>query len=317
MKKLIYMARRVSVALAICTLFVGCKPNEDIPEEELVNIFHDAFLANAYLSRKGITESDSLLIYEPILQKYGYTIEEFREAVMTLSQRKSARISELITKASDRLEEEAANERRRLIILDTIDNVAKRTYTRTMYSDSLIHVKRLKDTTKLRISIKDIVPGEYQVSFNYYIDTLDENRNSRVEAYLLRDDTLQVKRHTQMLSRYKDGKYNRTFNVDTIMQELYINMYYHPRNEESKLPNVKITNFKVVRILPKQQSLDSLYIDQFDFRIFDIESMNRFIADTIPPMPEPMMEVDSLATREIQDSLAIDESQDSLALRTR
>lgn len=94
-------------------------------------------------------------------------------------------------------------------------------------------------------------------------------------------------------------------------------MYYHPRNEESKLPNVKITNFKVVRILPKQQSLDSLYIDQFDFRIFDIESMNRFIADTIPPMPEPMMEVDSLATREIQDSLAIDESQDSLALRTR
>lgn len=317
MKKLIYMARRVSVALAICTLFVGCKPNEDIPEEELVNIFHDAFLANAYLSRKGITESDSLLIYEPILQKYGYTIEEFREAVMTLSQRKSARISELITKASDRLEEEAANERRRLIILDTIDNVAKRTYTRTMYSDSLIHVKRLKDTTKLRISIKDIVPGEYQVSFNYYIDTLDENRNSRVEAYLLRDDTLQVKRHTQMLSRYKEGKYNRTFNVDTIMQELYINMYYHPRNEESKLPNVKITNFKVVRILPKQQSLDSLYIDQFDFRIFDIESMNRFIADTIPPMPEPMMEVDSLATREIQDSLAIDESQDSLALRTR
>ena len=124
MNKLIYMARRVSVALMICTLFVGCKPNEDIPEEELVNIFHDAFLANAYLSRNSISESDSLLIYEPILKKYGYTVEEFREAVMTLSQRKSARISELITKASDRLDEEATNERRRLVILDTIDNVA-------------------------------------------------------------------------------------------------------------------------------------------------------------------------------------------------
>ena len=307
------MARRVSVALMICTLFVGCKPNEDIPEEELVNIFHDAFLANAYLSRNSISESDSLLIYEPILKKYGYTVEEFREAVMTLSQRKSARISELITKASDRLDEEATNERRRLVILDTIDNVAKRTYTRTMYSDSLIHVNRLKDTTKLRISINDIVPGDYQVSFTYYIDTLDENRNSRVEAYLLRNDTLQVKRHTQMLSRYKEGKYTRTFTVDTIMQELYINMYYHPRNEESKLPDVKITDFKIVRVLPKQQSLDSLYIEQFDFRLFDIESMNRFIADTIPPV----IVVDSLATPEIQDSLAIDDSQDSLALRTR
>ena len=193
------MARRASVALAICTLFVGCKPNDDIPEEELVNIFHDAFLANAYLSRQGVSVDDSLLIYEPILQKYGYTVDEFREANMTLSQRKSARISQLITKASERLDAEAATERRRIMILDTIDNVAKRTYTRTLYSDSLLHVKRLKDTTKLRISIKDIIPGEYQVSFNYFIDTLDENRNSRVEAYLLRDDTLQVKRHTQML----------------------------------------------------------------------------------------------------------------------
>jgi hypothetical protein len=334
MKNLIYMARRASVALAICTLFVGCKPNDDIPEEELINIFHDAFLANAYLSRQGVSVDDSLLIYEPILQKYGYTIDEFREAIMTLSQRKSARISQLITKASERLDAEAATERRRIMILDTIDNVAKRTYTRTLYSDSLLHVKRLKDTTKLRISIKDIIPGEYQVSFNYFIDTLDENRNSRVEAYLLRDDTLQVKRHTQMLSRYKEGKYNRTFTVDTIMQELYINMYYHPRNEESKLPNIKITNLKVVRILPKQQSLDSLYLEQFDLRLFDIEGITRFVADTIPPIIEVdslhradtlfkadsllgNRQCDSLAIEQPQDSIEHHESQDSLTLRAR
>lgn len=334
MKKYIHnIARRVCIVLVMCSLFVGCKPNDDIPEEDLINIFHDAFIANAYLAKKGVTVSDSLLIYEPILKKYGYTVDEFRETLLTLSQRKSARISKLMTEASNRLEEEAANEKRRLRILDTLDNVAKRKYTRTLYSDSLLHVKRLKDTTKLRISIKDIIPGEYRVSFNYYIDTLDENRNSRVEAYLLRDDTLQVKRHTQMLSRYKDGKYSRTFTVDTIMQELYINMYYHPRNEESKLPNIKITDLQVVRILPQQQSLDSLYLEQFNFRLYDIESINRLIADTVAPIPEPI--IDSLAGEMLQDSLAGDicpdsiyvkelrdttinhESQDSLTLRSR
>lgn len=336
MNKLIYMARRAVIALAMCSLFVGCKPNDDIPEEDLINIFHDAFIANAYLSKRGLTANDSLIIYEPILEKYGYTVDEFRETLLTLSQRKSARISVLMTEASERLEAEAAIEKRRITILDTIDNVAKRSYTRTIYSDSLLHVKRLKDTTKLRISIKDIIPGEYRVSFNYYIDTLDENRNSRIEAYLLRDDTLQVKRHTQMLMRFKEGKYNRTFTVDTIMQELYINMYYHPRNEESKLPNVKITDLKVVRILPQQQALDSLYHELFDFRLYSMESINHMVSDTIPPLPErdsltgaierdsiasemvrDTIARDSIAEIEQRDSITNDESQDSLTLRTR
>ena len=294
MNRVISILKRCTLALLACAMIVGCKGDEKIPEKDMVNIFHDAFIANAYLSKQGIMPNDSLIIYEPILEKYGYTVDEFRETLQELSQRKSARVSDLLSKASDMLEVEAAAARRRIAILDTIDNTAKRTFTRTIYQDSLIHVKHLKDTTKLRVSVKDIIPGDYTLSFNYFIDTLDENRNSRVEVYLLQNDTIEQKRHTQMLSRYKEGKFSRTFNVDTIMSELYLNMFYHPKNEESKLPNIKITDLKVVRVLPLDTSLDSLYIQHFDLKLFNQNAVKRLVIDTIPLMTMPQPPIDSI-----------------------
>lgn len=286
---------RLCVALLACAIVVGCKRGREIPEEDLVNIFHDAFIANAYLAKQGtVSAEDSLLIYEPILAKYGYTVAEFRSTLEEISMRKSSRISKLLTQASERLEEEAAIERKRIIVLDTIDNVAKRTYTRTIYSDSLIHATRLKDTTKLRVTIDDIIPGTYTLTFDYYIDTLDENRNSRIETYLLQHDTLQVKRHTQMLSRYREGSFSRRYDVDTVMDALYVNFFYHPRNEESKTPDIKITNLKVVRVLPLTTSLDSLYSQHFDMRLFNIHSVMWHVADTLPALQLPALPVDTL-----------------------
>lgn len=294
MRQLIDRLKRLSIALVMCSIVVGCKEDKEIPEEDLINIFHDAFIANAYLAKQGAIPNDSTIIYEPILKKYGYTVEEFRTALQELSARKSARVSDLLTKASERLEAEAAIEKKRIVVMDTIDHIAKREYTRVMYYDSLIHVKRMRDTTKLRVSIKDLVPGDYTVSFEYHIDTLDENRNSRVELYLLKNDTIELKRHTQMLVRHREGTFTRLFNVDTMMSELYINMYYHPKNETSEKPDVKIKNLKVVRVLPLATSVDSLYQRELHFRMFDVEGARRLIIDTISPIKFPTIPVDTL-----------------------
>lgn len=294
MRQLIDRLKRLSIALVMCSIVVGCKEDKEIPEEDLINIFHDAFIANAYLAQQGAIPNDSTIIYEPILKKYGYTVEEFRTALQELSARKSARVSDLLTKASERLEAEAAIEKKRIVVMDTIDHIAKREYTRVMYYDSLIHVKRMRDTTKLRVSIKDLVPGDYTVSFEYHIDTLDENRNSRVELYLLKNDTIELKRHTQMLVRHREATFTRLFNVDTMMSELYINMYYHPKNETSEKPDVKIKNLKVVRVLPLATSVDSLYQRELHFRMFDVEGARRLIIDTISPIKFPTIPVDTL-----------------------
>lgn len=269
-----------AIIVVVAVLIAACSGPKVIPDAILVDIFHDAFVANAYISEANIA-SDSLYIYEPIFKRYGYTMDDLQHTLTTINERKSSRISSIMHDVSRRLEQEYKDEQRKIIVLDTIDNFAKRSYTRTVYSDSLIRVNKLRDTTKLRIRLKDLIPGEYTVSFNYLIDTLDENRNSRVEVYLAINDTTHAHRHTMMLSRYRDGSYSRKFTADTQHKELYVNMYYHPNNEESKLPDITIRNFKVVRVLPTSVSVDSLYNNQLNLTIFNYDLMTGFTRDTV------------------------------------
>ena len=296
-----------AIIVVVALIIAACSGPKVIPDAILADIFHDAFLANAYISEANIT-TDSLYIYEPIFERYGYTMDDLQHTLTTINQRKSSRISNIMYEVSRKLEEEYRAEQRKIVVLDTIDNYAKRAYTRTIYSDSLIRVNKLRDTSKLRIRVKDIVKGEYTVSFDYHIDTLDENRNSRVEVYLVVNDTTNSHRHTMMLSRYRDGSYSRKFNADTQHKELYVNMYYHPTNEESMLPDITIRNFKIVRVLPTEVSVDSLYQEQLNITIFNNELMTGFTRDTVKLIEHS----DSTLIEQ-----ASDETQDSITLRTR
>ena len=296
--------RHIAVVVASAVAIVGCSGPKEIPDKDLINIFHDAYLANAYMAEAGIRE-DSLQLYEPIFKRYGYTMADIQHTLMTFNERKSAMLSDIMSAVHRRLDAEADIEAKKMVVLDTIDNLAKRTYTRTIYSDTLIRAKRMRDTTKLRITIEDIVPAEYTVTFDYLIDSLDENLNSRVEVYLLRSDSTQTSRYTLMLSRHREGKYSRKFTADTSHRKLYINMYYHPHNEESKLPDITIRNFKIVRVLPTETSVDSLYYDQLNLNIINHELMTGFTADTILRRETEIITPDSIQHDETQDSLAL------------
>ena len=301
------MRVRRYIIIAVAFVIAACSGPKVIPDAVLVDIFHDAFLANAYTSEANIN-TDSLYLYDPIFKRYGYTMDDLQHTLTTINERKSSRISDIMSEVSQRLDREYKAEQRKIVVLDTIDNFAKRTYTRTMYSDTLIRVKELRDTTKLCIRLKDLVKGDYTLSFDYLIDTLDENRNSRVEAYLVINDTTNASRHTMMLSRYREGSYSRKFSADTQHKELYVNMYYHPKNEESKQPDITIRNFKIVRVLPTEVSVDSLYLEQLNLTIFNYELMTAFTRDTVKVIEQ-------------RDSTLIDSlshgTQDSIALRAR
>lgn len=302
----IYMNIKRRILILICALMpllssVGCQDQRVIPDKDLINIFHDAYLANAYIGECGINE-DSLYLYEPIFDRYGYTVEDMQYTLKTFSERKSALLSDLMMEVSARLEREAKVEQRKIVVLDTIDNVAKRRYTRTVYEDSLIRVKRLRDTNDLRIKIKDLTTGDYTISFDYFIDTLDENRNSRILVYAMKNDTIETMRHSMMLNRYRIASYTRKLSIDSTHTEIFIDMFYHPINEETKLPDIKIMNFKVVRVLPTEQSVDSLYHKQLGIRLLNYDTMMGFTADTVKV--------------EDRETIEVENEKDSIALRT-
>ena len=124
-------------------LLAGCNRHTIIPDDELALIFHDAFLTNAYLNVEKVT-TDSLRLYEPIFARYGYTTDDVHYTIGNFSKRKSARLGDVVERAIDLLEAEGKIYNREVAILDTIDNVARRTFTETLRSDSLIRVRSLR-----------------------------------------------------------------------------------------------------------------------------------------------------------------------------
>ena len=291
---------------ALMVLGIGCSGPRVIPDDILVKIFHDAYIANAYMEECRIRQ-DSLLIYEPIFQRYGYTMEDLQYTITNFTERKSAMLSDIMGEVNHMLDAESRREAKRMIVLDTIDNIAKRQYTRTIYADTLIRVKRLRDSSKLRITIEDIIPADYNISFDYHIDTLDENRNSRIEVMFIDSAGKEKARHTMMMSRYRDGKYTHKMSADSSIRKLFINIFYHPANEESKTPDITVRNLKVVRHLPTEVCVDSLYLEQLDIRLFNHDLMTGFTADTVAL---PQTEIITA------DSITHDEPQDSITLRT-
>ena len=179
---------RISLCMFLLVLAGACARHKIIPDRKLAQIFHDAFLANAYIGSEQV-DIDSLNIYEPIFAGYGYTTEDVYYTIGNFSKRKSARLGDVVELAIEMLEAEGKYYNREVAVLDTIDNVARRSFTRTVYADSLIRVGSLRDTARLRFSV-DVRHGEYNLSLKYLVDSLDHNEKGlRGVVWLERRDS--------------------------------------------------------------------------------------------------------------------------------
>ena len=74
------MKRLLICLLALPMLFSACNKPKEIPDDKLIAIVGDLFLANAYWSSTLMADSlrtDSVNIYAPIFERYGYRPKDF------------------------------------------------------------------------------------------------------------------------------------------------------------------------------------------------------------------------------------------------
>ena len=153
------MTRRLLIlilALASC----ACNRSRNIPDDELVAITRDIFLSNAFRESllSGIPMTDSVDIYTPIFEKYGYEPEDFNYTVRNLSKRKSVRFTDIIDEVTASLAREDSLLQKRVALLDTIDRRIDERYRQTVYEDSSRRVVRtgdLEHPTSLCPSVRD------------------------------------------------------------------------------------------------------------------------------------------------------------------
>lgn len=286
------MNRILHIAAAVILLLgsTACQKHTIISDEQLADIFHDVFLANAYTSGDiNRIDLDSMNIYEPIIHARGYTIEDIQYTIGNFSKRKSARLGDVVEVAIARLEKEGKYYEKEVAILDTINNVAQRTFTRTVKADSLIRVGRLKDSTRLKMQF-DLRPGEYTLDLDYLVDSLDENlKGLRAEMWVEKSDKGRAFAYNIPLQRYTKEHFHRRFTTDTTHLRLHINFLKF--NTKAKRPSIRVTDFKLAYQPLTDDAVDSLFAKQLNFRIFTDEFFRAFA-----PKPAPAEKADSLAS---------------------
>ena len=278
--------RVVSILLLVAMLGItGCRKSTVIPDDTLADIFHDAFVVNAYIGEERIN-LDSLQIYEPIFARYGYTAKDVVYTVGNFSRRKSARLGMVVEQAISRLERESKEYAKKVVILDTIRDVALRSLTRTVYSDTLIYVKKAADSTKLYIEIEPIHHGEYSISYNYGRDEDIDRYIRRAEFYF--EDADGFKNGYTSSSLNRAGKVNKTLtssnrynhklvlDLGKVVEEKKVSKNKKSskrgkQNKKEKQPkgqNLKIRNLTVVYKPTANRAVDSLFKQYIDVRIF-------------------------------------------------
>lgn len=256
---------RLSLCMFLLVAAGACARHQIIPDKKLAQIFHDAFLTNAYIGSEQVN-IDSLNIYEPIFASYGYTTEDVYYTIGNFSKRKSARLGDVVEQAIELLEAEGKYYTREVAVLDTIDNVARRSFTRTVYADSLIRVGALRDTARLRFSV-DVQPGEYNLSLKYLVDSLDRNtKGLRGVVWLERRDSTRTNVYNTTLRRDRQESFTRRFTVDTTHRRLWIDFIEF--REKPQRPSLTVTDLKIDYTPPTALAVDSLYMQQLDIRIF-------------------------------------------------
>ena len=259
------------VALAMAAMaFVSCTQKRIIPDDTLADIFHDAFVVNAYIGEERVN-LDSLQIYEPIFNRYGYTSEDVVHTVGNFSRRKSARLGSVVEAAISRLEQESKIYAGKVVILDTIKSVAVRTFTRVIYRDSLIRSNKRADSVNMRVIVTPVTKGEYTINYSYKCNGDLEKHPRKAEFYFENEDG---HRHGYTsVSMHMFGTVNRTLvaNDSDVRLVMKLGEFEKKSKNYPKDHSITIRNLKVTRKLREKDALDSLFKHYVDVKIFSNE----------------------------------------------
>lgn len=256
------------IVLFLLLAFSSCRKRVVISNDELAVIFKEALLTNVYSTQQHI-QLDSLLIYEPIFHKHGYTAEDVRYTIGQFSKKKSAALGTVIRKAEELIEQEAKVYAKQVEILDTIRNVALREGTRILLNDSLTEMKKLRDTTKFRHVIEPIYPGEYQVSYESFTEENIEKYPRENSIYF---ESHGIKKHEHKILVRRHDRFQRTFSADSSCSKLVVDLgHYKRKGVRDPKMNFRIKNLKIKYIPQEDVAIDSLFRKYFDMPVFGNE----------------------------------------------
>ncbi|MDR0954953.1 MAG: hypothetical protein LBM20_06200 [Rikenellaceae bacterium] len=215
--------------LGLAFLLTACGRRE-IPEKTMKAIIHDVFLVNAYqaLYSFNTVRTDSIDIYTPILNGYGYELEDFRYTVDRWSLKKSSRFSALIEEAA----EDISQENKEYIALQEarlkVDTLVGELYRDTLYAQTdSIWVRNRARLDRLAFTVP-ADEGTFRIRYRYLVDSADRNART-LFRYYERDSTgKSLRTGTQTLNRGEIAWIDQTFTSNPAIDSLEVILAEYP-----------------------------------------------------------------------------------------
>jgi hypothetical protein len=250
-------------------MLAACSGPRIIPDEELAEIFRDAYLTNSYIQLHRPANLDSLNMYEPIFAKYGYTTQDVQFTIGNFAKRKNARMTDVVDRTIEMLGSSSKSYKRRAAIFDSIAGIARERYAKVVYTDTLIKVRRVADTARLRIQIPVRELGTYDVSYYYLLDTADRNSDLRVSHYLENDKGVRSSVISRRLTGPEQEHVTASFTALPTHRKLILNLNGYAGKEDITRPYLTVDSLVVTRYLPDRMALDSMAREWFDYHYLD------------------------------------------------
>lgn len=274
--------------MGLTFLLTACGPKE-IPDDKMADIIHDVFLVNAYYNQfgSGKIRTDSVDIYAPILEKYGYTVEDFRYSIERMTLKKSSRISELIDEATADIKKESDFYTYRQRMREKVDTLIDNYYRDTVYrcpDSTWVRNTRLKDSLTITVPVEK---GRYTIQFNYRLE--DHDREYMAMQYTQKDSTdKSVGSSSRQFSRQEGpNKMNVQLETNINARELEVLLVDYPSHAEKlavRIDSVLITFVPPIEDKRSGFWKDLRHISDEEFTVYDFIPQDSGTLYVVPPL---------------------------------
>ena len=267
------MMKRLACLALIAVSVASCDRPRTIPDDDLVAITREIFLTNAFRGSTlyPVLQSDSVDIYTPVFDKYGYKPSDLSYTIKNLSKRKSVRFTDIIDRVTEQLAREDSVLKARVALLDTIDARIDVLYREVVFADTAVrNLTRPSDPDKPDITIP-VRAGRYEIEFVYDRDTSD--RNSFIQyahyvidtagnkgSYLYRSYSKNTRKREKAVVTLEAGSPGgREPDSLAICLASVNNRSGKGKDKEKKeqaKTSLKIDSLKIVHYLPRQEAYD-------------------------------------------------------------
>jgi hypothetical protein len=193
------MMQKIYIAF-ILTAFISCSKQRISPEKTLVEIIYKMYIIDAVLvtHESSIPLKDSMRIYEPVVEKFGYNFDDLRRTLLKYTAQDN-KLQSVLNQVNQKITDEKERYR-------PIARIEQLSENMNVGADSVFIASQT--VNKHNIEVKLSEQGVYDVSASYFFYKNDSTKNPRMSVWLesrAHKDSIMDK---QEISLVKDTVFN-------------------------------------------------------------------------------------------------------------